>query len=82
MAKPHVITPIFEVSLSERRPYDLLDQAVLKARQEIQAAEDERIFEAMDDASRRCMNSGHSGNGGYTRDCDHPDCIARTVHES
>lgn len=82
MARSRVIFPDFSIGTVTQEPYDVISDAVLKAKQEIMAAEDESIFAVIDKLGRYCNDQNHLGHGGPISDCSHPDCIARSIHES
>jgi hypothetical protein len=58
------------------------EEAVNRARDQIMAAEDQRVFDALDRIAQECRTEGHPGFGKPMAECDHPDCVTEHVHES
>jgi len=55
--------------------------AVRKAAAEIMAAEDQRVFDALDDLLRTCRTEGHPGHGKPISECTHPDFVVFHIHD-
>lgn len=58
------------------------DALTSQLRQQIMAEEDRRIFEALDAIASQCSDEPHPGYGKPVADCDHPECVVRSVLES
>lgn len=70
-----------------KRDYDVLRVTAARAVAEIQAEEDRRIFEILDQIAGECTTPAHDptrpGGASVRRaDCPHPDCAAQYVLES
>lgn len=57
-------------------------RAVQKARDEIMAQEDARILEILESIAPNCNDPSHPGYGKAISFCEHPDCIARSIHDA
>lgn len=66
----------------KHRPYDVVGQLRRQMTAQIQAEEDRRVFDALDEAANTCSNRAHAAHGRHVRECEEPECVAAWVHGS
>lgn len=66
----------------QQRPYPLMSQVQANLAQQIMAAEDQRVFDALDAVAQQCNNKAHAAYGKHLSECLEPDCVAAYIHES
>jgi hypothetical protein len=53
-----------------------------QSRAAVMAAEDQRVFDALDAAAQQCLDKSHAAYGKHLRECPEPECAAAWVHGS
>lgn len=62
--------------------HDWRQAAIQNLRDGIMAEEDAKIFEILDAIALNCDDQSHPGYGKAISFCEHPDCIARSIHDA
>ena len=65
-----------------RNNRDTLKKLQAKVVAQIQADEDQKVFDILDAIASNCHNESHPGYGSPKHSCPHIDCVAETVHDS